>query len=68
MTLMMSDSTNVLIPGRSTSESIVERSLIEKIASLKNKGRVVSTMFASNLHRYSKTQKSNLKKNKGSGV
>eukprot|EP00210_Caulerpa_lentillifera_P006148 g5875.t1 len=51
VTLMMSDSTNVLTPGRSVSESTVQRSLMDHICGYKGRGRIVSTLFASNLHR-----------------
>ena len=47
----MSDSTNVLTPGRSLSESVVRQSLIDKICDYKGDGRVIATLFASNLHR-----------------
>ncbi|CAJ2644433.1 unnamed protein product [Trifolium pratense] len=49
VTLMMSDSTNVLSPGRTTSESVVADSLLRHIS--ESKGRVITTQFASNLHR-----------------
>jgi len=48
---MMSDSTNVLAPGRTTSEADVRKRLIERVAGHRGKGRVVVTQFASNLHR-----------------
>ena len=48
---MMSDSTNVLSPGRTPSEKIVEDSLVSKVLKNKGKGRVIVTQFASNLHR-----------------
>ncbi|GMH37110.1 hypothetical protein BSKO_04983 [Bryopsis sp. KO-2023] len=51
VTLLMSDSTNVLSPGRTTSESVVQKSIAEKVLSWDNKGRIIATMFASNLHR-----------------
>lgn len=47
--LMLSDSTNILAPGRTTSEAEVVRQLARHIE--KWPGRVVITMFASNLHR-----------------
>lgn len=50
VTLMMSDSTNSLAPGRSTSESDVKGALMKTVAS-KSSGRIVATQFASNLHR-----------------
>jgi mRNA degradation ribonuclease J1/J2 len=46
---MMSDSTNILSPGRSTSESVVASSLLRHISEAK--GRVITTQFASNIHR-----------------
>ncbi|XP_020702372.1 ribonuclease J isoform X2 [Dendrobium catenatum] len=49
VTLMMSDSTNVLSPGRTLSEAIVAESLLRHISSAK--GRVITTQFASNIHR-----------------
>ncbi|KAK1564362.1 hypothetical protein Q3G72_001574 [Acer saccharum] len=49
VTLMMSDSTNILSPGRTTSESVVKDALIKHI--LAAKGRVITTQFASNIHR-----------------
>lgn len=45
----MSDSTNVLSPGRSISESVVAGSLLRHISEAK--GRVITTQFASNIHR-----------------
>lgn len=50
VTLMMSDSTNSMAPGRSASESDVADALVRTISS-KRKGRIISTQFASNLHR-----------------
>ncbi|KAM7254201.1 hypothetical protein ACFE04_031883 [Oxalis oulophora] len=49
VTLMMSDSTNVLSPGRTTSETVVADSLVRHISAAK--GRVITTQFASNIHR-----------------
>lgn len=49
VTLMMSDSTNILSPGRTISESVVKDALIKHISAAK--GRVVTTQFASNIHR-----------------
>eukprot|EP01018_Ginkgo_biloba_P008450 Gb_29169 [translate_table: standard] len=49
ITLMMSDSTNILSPGRTTSENDVAEALLKNIASAK--GRVITTQFASNIHR-----------------
>jgi hypothetical protein len=46
---MMSDSTNILSPGRSISESVVAGSLLRHISEAK--GRVITTQFASNIHR-----------------
>jgi beta-CASP RNase J family ribonuclease len=50
VTLFMSDSTNVLSPGRTTSESLVATSLLHKVGDW-NSGRVIATCFASNIHR-----------------
>ncbi|XP_010519514.1 PREDICTED: uncharacterized protein LOC104798948 isoform X1 [Tarenaya hassleriana] len=49
VTLMMSDSTNVLSPGRTISETVVADALIRNISAAK--GRVITTQFASNIHR-----------------
>ncbi|XP_064983265.1 ribonuclease J-like isoform X2 [Musa acuminata AAA Group] len=49
VTLMMSDSTNVLSPGRSVSEAAVADALLRRISEAK--GRVITTQFASNIHR-----------------
>ncbi|KAL9272592.1 Ribonuclease J-like protein [Drosera capensis] len=49
VTLMMSDSTNVLTPGRTISERVVADSLLRHISEIK--GRVIATQFASNIHR-----------------
>ncbi|XP_073106614.1 ribonuclease J isoform X4 [Elaeis guineensis] len=49
VTLMMSDSTNVLSPGRSVSEAVVADALLRHISAAK--GRVIATQFASNIHR-----------------
>ncbi|KAG9447156.1 hypothetical protein H6P81_013284 [Aristolochia fimbriata] len=49
VTLMMSDSTNVLSPGRSVSEKVVADALMRHISAVK--GRVITTQFASNIHR-----------------
>lgn len=46
---MMSDSTNVLSPGRTMSESVVADALMRHISAAK--GRVITTQFASNIHR-----------------
>lgn len=48
----MSDSTNVLSPGRTSSESTVREALINRVMGHQGKGRVITTQFASNLHRY----------------
>lgn len=48
---MMSDSTNVLAPGRTTSETDVEAALIRQVLAHEGKGRVIATQFASNLTR-----------------
>lgn len=47
---MMSDSTNVLSPGRTTSEADVAEALMRKIVDAKGH-RVITTQFASNVHR-----------------
>ncbi|XP_068665172.1 ribonuclease J-like isoform X3 [Aristolochia californica] len=49
VTLMMSDSTNILSPGRSVSEKVVADALLHHISAVK--GRVITTQFASNIHR-----------------
>ncbi|XP_021775918.1 uncharacterized protein LOC110739752 isoform X1 [Chenopodium quinoa] len=49
VTLMMSDSTNIMSPGRTISESVVADALLRHISSAK--GRVITTQFASNIHR-----------------
>ncbi|XP_042515986.1 ribonuclease J-like isoform X2 [Macadamia integrifolia] len=49
VTLMMSDSTNVLSPGRTVSETVVADALLRRISDAK--GRVITTQFASNIHR-----------------
>lgn len=51
ISLMMSDSTNVLSPGRTSGERLVQDSLCQKVLDHEGKGRVVVTQFASNLHR-----------------
>ena len=50
VTLFMSDSTNVLSAGRTTSESLVADSLLRRVGDWTT-GRVVATCFASNIHR-----------------
>ncbi|KAK9104174.1 hypothetical protein Scep_021018 [Stephania cephalantha] len=49
VSLMMSDSTNVLSPGRTTSESSVADALLRNISAAT--GRIITTQFASNIHR-----------------
>ncbi|KAL7161820.1 hypothetical protein ACSBR2_042316 [Camellia fascicularis] len=49
VTLMMSDSTNVLSPGRTLSEAVIADALLRRISAAK--GRVITTQFASNIHR-----------------
>ena len=53
VSLMMSDSTNVLSPGRTTSESDVADSIMQKVQQFHESGgqRIVATQFASNQHR-----------------
>ena len=48
---MMSDSTNVLVPGHCSSESTVKENLAQAVAAHQGQGRVIVTQFASNLHR-----------------
>lgn len=55
--LFMSDSTNVLSPGRTTSEVDVEKALIRRVMGHAGKGRVITTQFASNLHRLASVKK-----------
>jgi beta-CASP RNase J family ribonuclease len=57
VTLFMSDSTNVLSPGRTTSESDVEKNLVRRVMGHHGKGRVITTQFASNLHRLTSVKK-----------
>lgn len=57
VTLFMSDSTNVLSPGRTISESTVQQAIINRVASHNGKGRVIATQFASNLHRLASVKK-----------
>lgn len=47
--VMLSDSTNILSPGRTTSEAAVVRAIHPLVAA--HPGRVIITQFASNLHR-----------------
>lgn len=49
--LLMSDSTNVLSPGRTTGEDVVEKAMIERVLGHQGKGRVLTTQFASNINR-----------------
>lgn len=56
-TLFMSDSTNVLSPGRTTSEASVEQRLMQRVLAHQGKGRVVATQFASNIHRLAAVKK-----------
>ncbi|CAL8471521.1 g11063 [Coccomyxa elongata] len=49
--LFMSDSTNVLSPGRTLSETTVRDALIKRVMGHQGKGRIITTQFASNLHR-----------------
>ena len=49
VTLMMSDSTNILSAGRTTGERDVEKALMREVQGVK--GRLIATQFASNLHR-----------------
>lgn len=43
---MMSDSTNVLTPGRTPGEAIVQDSLMQKVLDHQGKGRVVVTQVS----------------------
>lgn len=47
----MSDSTNVLSPGRTNSEASVEDRIMRRVMGHQGKGRVIATQFASNIHR-----------------
>ena len=49
--LLMSDSTNVLSPGRTTSEADVGLAVANRMAQHHGKGRVIATQFASNINR-----------------
>lgn len=55
--LFMSDSTNVLSPGRTTSEMLVKDNLAKRVLAHQNKGRIIATQFASNLHRLASVKK-----------
>ena len=48
---MMSDSTNVMVPGHCSSETSTRENLVRSVQSHHGKGRVIVTQFASNLHR-----------------
>ena len=48
---MMSDSTNVMVPGHCSSETSTRENLIRRVADHHGQGRVIVTQFASNLHR-----------------
>ena len=48
VSLMMSDSTNVLTPGRTPGEAIVRDSLAQKVLEHQGKGRVIVTQVSSN--------------------
>lgn len=56
-TLFMSDSTNVLSPGRTVSEASVEKRIMQRVEGHRGKGRVISTQFASNIHRLAAVKK-----------
>ena len=47
----MSDSTNVKSPGRTTSEADVEEALMRRVMGHAGRGRIITTQFASNVHR-----------------
>mmetsp|Transcript_31567 Transcript_31567/g.77040 ORF Transcript_31567/g.77040 Transcript_31567/m.77040 type:complete len:620 (-) Transcript_31567:1812-3671(-) len=49
--LLMSDSTNSLSNGRTASEILVQKSLINNIIDSDHRGRVITTQFASNVYR-----------------
>ena len=51
VSLLMSDSTNVLSPGRTMSESDVGVNLANRIMGYKGQGRILVTQFASNVNR-----------------
>jgi len=51
VSLFMSDSTNVLSPGRTASEAVVHDAIVNKVMGHAGKGRVIVTQFASNLAR-----------------
>ncbi|KAL3161242.1 hypothetical protein ABBQ38_009606 [Trebouxia sp. C0009 RCD-2024] len=56
-TLFMSDSTNVLSPGRTVSEASVEQRIMQRVMGHQGKGRVIATQFASNIHRLAAVKK-----------
>lgn len=56
ITLLMSDSTNVLAPGRTSSERLVEENIMRRVMEHQGKGRIVATQFASNVHRWGALQ------------
>ena len=47
----MSDSTNVLSPGRTTSEALVETSLVNRVLGHNGKGRVITTQVCAGRRR-----------------
>ncbi|XP_038683996.1 ribonuclease J isoform X2 [Tripterygium wilfordii] len=55
VSLMMSDSTNVLSPGRTISETVVADALLRHVSAVK--GRVITTQFASNIFRLGSVKK-----------
>lgn len=55
--LFMSDSTNVLTAGRTTSESVVQQAVVDRVMGYQGKGRIVATQFASNIHRLTSMKK-----------
>eukprot|EP00899_Mesostigma_viride_P022797 jgi/Mesvir1/3701/Mv14988-RA.3 len=57
ITLMMSDSTNINAEGRTISESDVAASLMRHITEYKGNGRIITTQFASNIHRLGSVKK-----------
>lgn len=48
---MMSDSTNVMVPGHCSSETNTRENLVRRVQEHQGQGRVIVTQFASNLHR-----------------
>ncbi len=57
VSLLMSDSTNVLSPGRTMSESDVGVNLANRIMGYKGQGRILVTQFASNVNRLGMVKK-----------